>query len=69
MVREDWCTYAHMCVHTYVVVCERLLSVCDNVLYIPSRDNRVRVYLGGRYDNRQGVFDWDYHMKLQEMVR
>ena len=32
------------------------------------RDGRLRNYLSSRYDNRLGVFDWDYYMKLQEMV-
>ena len=30
---------------------------------------RVRSCLGSRYDSREGIYDWDYHMKLQEMVR
>ena len=29
----------------------------------------MRHYLGVRYDARSGVFDWDYNMKLTEMVR
>ena len=28
----------------------------------------MRNHLGTRYDSRSGVFDWDYHMKLHEMV-
>ena len=32
------------------------------------RENRVRQYLGVRYDARSGVFDWDYHMKLSDKV-
>ena len=28
----------------------------------------MRSYLGTRYDARNGVFDWDYHMKLHDMV-
>ncbi|XP_011404946.2 PREDICTED: dynein assembly factor 3, axonemal-like isoform X2 [Amphimedon queenslandica] len=31
-------------------------------------DKRLRHHLAQRYDSRRGVFDWDYHMKLQEMV-
>lgn len=31
-------------------------------------ENRLRHYLAQRYDSRSGVFDWDYHMKLQEMA-
>jgi dynein assembly factor 3 len=27
-------------------------------------DTRLRTTLGVRYDSRQGLFDWDYHMKL-----
>ncbi|CAG9783487.1 unnamed protein product [Diatraea saccharalis] len=29
-------------------------------------EHRVRHSLGVRYDNRAGVFDWDYHMRLKE---
>ena len=32
------------------------------------RDLHLRQHLGTRYDTRRGVFDWDYHMKLTEMV-
>ena len=32
------------------------------------RETRLRHNLGVRYDSRSGVYDWDYHMKLQEMV-
>ena len=32
------------------------------------RESRLRHHLGVRYDSRSGVYDWDYHMKLQEMV-
>lgn len=32
------------------------------------REGRLRHHLGARYDSRSGVYDWDYHMKLQEMV-
>ncbi|PSN38353.1 Dynein assembly factor 3 [Blattella germanica] len=28
-------------------------------------DKRLRKHLGTRYDNRAGVFDWDYHMVLK----
>jgi len=31
-------------------------------------ESRVRSFLGVRYDNRSGVFDWDYNMKLLDMV-
>uniref|UniRef100_A0A1B6CBW1 Dynein assembly factor 3, axonemal homolog n=1 Tax=Clastoptera arizonana TaxID=38151 RepID=A0A1B6CBW1_9HEMI len=30
-------------------------------------DNRLRQSLGVRYDTRDGVFDWDYHMKLKDI--
>ena len=33
-----------------------------------SREDRLQHYLEQGYDGRSGVFDWDYHMKLQEMV-
>ena len=29
-------------------------------------DQRLRSYLGVRYDSRDGLFDWDYNMKLLE---
>lgn len=29
----------------------------------------MRSHLGCRYDSKDGVFDWDYHMKLHDMVR
>ena len=32
------------------------------------RDGRIRRHLGVRYDARDGAFDWDYHMRLAEMV-
>ncbi|XP_065912826.1 dynein axonemal assembly factor 3-like [Dysidea avara] len=31
-------------------------------------ESRVRSFLGARYDSRSGVFDWDYNMKLLDMV-
>ena len=31
-------------------------------------DHRLRSYLKKRYDTRENVFDWDYHMKLLERV-
>lgn len=30
-------------------------------------DGRLRQSLGVRYDTKDGVFDWDYHMKLKEV--
>lgn len=30
-------------------------------------DSRLRQDLGTRYDCREGVFDWDYHMKLKDV--
>lgn len=39
------------------------------VTYVSAtREGRLRHYLGARYDSRRGVFDWDYHMKLKDMV-
>ncbi|XP_063232247.1 dynein axonemal assembly factor 3 [Bacillus rossius redtenbacheri] len=29
-------------------------------------DARLRAHLGARYDSRDGVFDWDYHMRLAD---
>ena len=29
----------------------------------------MRHFLGTRYDARSGVFDWDYHMRLLDLVR
>jgi len=31
-------------------------------------ENRVRSFLGTRYDSRNGLFDWDYNVKLLDMV-
>ena len=31
-------------------------------------ESRVRSFLGVRYDSRSGAFDWDYNMKLFELV-
>lgn len=31
-------------------------------------EHRIRQSLGIRYDNRAGVFDWDYHMRLKEVA-
>lgn len=31
-------------------------------------DSRLRASLGVRYDSRQGLFDWDYHMKMNSSV-
>lgn len=31
-------------------------------------EHRIRHSLGVRYDNRAGVFDWDYHMRLKEVA-
>ncbi|XP_028171545.1 dynein axonemal assembly factor 3 homolog [Ostrinia nubilalis] len=31
-------------------------------------EHRIRHSLGVRYDNRAGVFDWDYHMRLKEIA-
>ena len=45
-----------------VIIIYMLLICCRN------REARLRHHLGTRYDSRSGVFDWDYHMKLHEMV-
>ena len=37
-------------------------------VFLSSREGRLRHYLGVRYDARSGVFDWDYNMKLMEVV-
>ena len=60
----------------YVCVCVYSVGVCvcvyaQNVMWVwfeLFRDLRLRQHLGTRYDTRRGVFDWDYHMKLTEMV-
>ncbi|XP_059048761.1 dynein axonemal assembly factor 3 [Achroia grisella] len=31
-------------------------------------EHRVRHNLGLRYDNRAGVYDWDYHMRIKEIA-
>ncbi|XP_050665321.1 dynein axonemal assembly factor 3 homolog [Leptidea sinapis] len=31
-------------------------------------EHRTRHSLGVRYDNRSGVFDWDYHMRMKEVA-
>lgn len=37
----------------------------ENVLKL--WDGRIRQSLGTRYDSREGVFDWDYYMRLKEI--
>lgn len=37
----------------------------DNVIKL--WDGRIRQSLGTRYDNKEGVFDWDYYMRLKEI--
>ena len=32
-------------------------------------DDRLRSYLGVRYDSREGVFDWDFNMKVLERTK
>lgn len=49
------------------VECCNIMSVCADLCNI-YRERRLRHYLAQRYDSRKGVYDWDYHMKLQEMV-
>ncbi|XP_046965182.1 dynein axonemal assembly factor 3 homolog [Vanessa cardui] len=31
-------------------------------------EHRIRQSLGVRYDNRMGIYDWDYHMRLKEVA-
>ncbi|XP_050345099.1 dynein axonemal assembly factor 3 [Nymphalis io] len=31
-------------------------------------EHRVRQSLGVRYDNRMGIYDWDYHMRMKEVA-
>ncbi|XP_072944293.1 dynein axonemal assembly factor 3 homolog [Epargyreus clarus] len=31
-------------------------------------EHRIRHSLGVRYDNRAGVYDWDYHMRMKEVA-
>lgn len=31
-------------------------------------EHRIRNSLGVRYDNRAGVYDWDYHMRMKEIA-
>lgn len=31
-------------------------------------EHRIRHSLGVRYDNRAGVYDWDYHMRMKEIA-
>nr|CAD7587518.1 unnamed protein product [Timema genevievae] len=30
-------------------------------------DSRLRRHLGTRYDSKEGIFDWDYHMRLRPL--
>ena len=48
---------------------ERSLCIYTCTVFLSFREGRLRHYLGVRYDARSGVFDWDYNMKLTEMVR
>ena len=43
-------------------------SIATKWYYYHIRNGRLRHYLAQRYDSRKGVFDWDYHMKLQDIV-
>ncbi|XP_076282506.1 dynein axonemal assembly factor 3 [Lasioglossum baleicum] len=40
-------------------------ATCENVPIVEYWDKRVRKLLKTRYDYRNGVFDWDYHMVLK----
>ena len=59
----------------------RATSTCSNIgrhsnthththvtIYGICREGRLRHHLGVRYDSRKGVFDWDYNMRLLELV-
>ena len=62
------------CIKTRLCVCQRLcerekiLLTCTYMWSATHRDQRLRHHLGTRYDARDGVFDWDYHMRLAELV-
>ena len=59
-----------LCIKTRLCVCERekILLTCTFMWSATHRDQRLRHHLGTRYDARDGVFDWDYHMRLSELV-
>ncbi|PBC27609.1 dynein axonemal assembly factor 3 [Apis cerana] len=40
-------------------------ATCENVPIVEYWDQRIRRSLKTRYDYREGVFDWDYHMILK----
>ncbi|CAK9817991.1 Dynein axonemal assembly factor 3 [Anthophora quadrimaculata] len=40
-------------------------ATCENIPIVEYWDQRVRKSLKTRYDYREGVFDWDYHMVLK----
>ena len=51
------------CIKTRLCVCEKILLTCTFMWSATHRDQRLRHHLGTRYDARDGVFDWDYHMR------
>ncbi|KAK0164445.1 hypothetical protein PV328_003074 [Microctonus aethiopoides] len=40
-------------------------AICEGIPIVEYWDRRMRKTLGTRYDYREGVFDWDYHMVLK----
>ncbi|XP_043520135.1 dynein axonemal assembly factor 3 isoform X3 [Frieseomelitta varia] len=40
-------------------------AICNNIPILEYWDQRIRKSLKTRYDYREGVFDWDYHMILK----
>ena len=72
-VRERERVWVHayvLCIKTRLCVCvrEKILLACTFMWSATHRDQRLRHHLGTRYDARDGVFDWDYHMRLAELV-
>ena len=66
------CTHtvrAHTYMNTYVHIRTHKHTHSTSICSPTCRDQRLRHHLGTRYDARDGVFDWDYHMRLGEMVR
>ena len=55
--------------HWYVRLSYHVHVLCSYMNCVTHREGRLRHHLGVRYDSRSGVFDWDYHMKLHELVR
>ena len=58
----------HAYIHMYSTLYMQVQIAHSLYHALTHREGRLRHHLGPRYDSRSGVFDWDYHMKLQEMV-